>query len=112
MTSESEITEALSKKFAQMDLQKKLDETCKGVECLKVDTTKKLDDTMKKLDELSTNVQNLKTKVESRFKCDKCGHSSLEVGDSFCGNCGQAVEVWDELPNWMNYNLRIGRRGK
>lgn len=92
MTSESEIDAILEKRLQKINLVKKIDEMCTGTECIK------------------NNIVKLQEKLNNKFNCPVCGQKTLEVGDSYCRNCSEPVEAWDELDGWQPYHKRS--RGK
>lgn len=95
MVDEKEINEVLNKRMRQMELEKKLTETCSGIECLKT--------------EISKIQQKLDSKPEM-FTCTGCGMKTLSIGDSYCRNCGQEVEAWSEIDHWKPYKARQIRK--
>jgi rubrerythrin len=91
MTTEDEISAALSKRLQQMEFEKKIDTVCKDNGCIKND------------------IKELHKKLDNKTNCPKCGLKVLTLGDSFCPSCGQEIEGWDELPGFITYRKRKGK---
>ncbi len=104
----------MAKKVNEID-----DRICKDGECTKKELSilrtdinelkelKGLKERFDKIEGVSKIVTDIDKKLtKTKFKCEECGEETLEVGNSFCSECGMEIHAWEEDPNWKPYKER------
>ena len=75
---------------------------CTGIECLKNDMNKRIDDLTKSVEKV----------LEPSFTCQNCGENHVRALSSFCYNCGSEIKEWNDdfgnkIKTWKPYWARL-----
>jgi len=97
------VSELVEKKLRDKDIEKKINETCTGVECLK-STFEKFKGKMETDIEEIKKYNKEQSKKLNTVKC-KC-NGEIPLGSSYCPNCGLEIQSWSGNPSWKSYKNR------
>jgi hypothetical protein len=63
---------------------------------------------VEKIDHIHQEVVDLKKKMPEKVLCtgEKGCNSEIEVGSSYCPNCGRGIDEYPEMPDWVPYSER------
>lgn len=90
--------------------EKKQEEACTGVECIKSTVSNLQRDSESKFEELKKNLEDI---VKSKTKTVLCKgkegcNANIPYGSTYCPNCGRHIDKWQSIPDWTPYDKRKG----
>lgn len=93
-------------------IRKQQAEACTGVGCVKDEienikssvtgADEKLEDVIKRLEKIDTKTERHEALCSGKTGC---GHD-IEVGSSYCPNCGKEIDGWEGMTDWVPYPKR------
>jgi hypothetical protein len=98
-------------------IRKQQGEACEGVNCAKDEitelksevtgTNEKLTGILKKLESIDNKTEKIHEKPEGALCSGRsgCGHD-IEIGSSYCPNCGKEIDAWEGMNDWTPYTKR------
>jgi wobble nucleotide-excising tRNase len=98
-------------------IRKQQTDACNGVDCVKDEveniktsisgTNEKLSDIAKKIESIDSKTDKIHEKPEGAICSGRtgCGHE-IDIGSSYCPNCGKEIESWEGMEDWVSYNKR------
>jgi hypothetical protein len=109
-------------------IRKQQGEACTGVNCTKDEIVElrsdisgtneklneKISDVLKKIESIDVRTGKIDNKTEKIHEKPEgalcsgrtgCGHD-IEIGSSYCPNCGKEIESWDGMNDWTPYAKR------
>ena len=74
----------------------------------KNDVTKYGKQMEEKIEHVHQKVGDIEKKIPDKVLCsgEKGCNSEIEVGSSFCPNCGRGIDKWEDMPDWVPYSER------
>lgn len=80
--------------------EKKQEESCTGIECVKKDLADFKEQSLPKLNQIAEEMSNQEyATCSGRKGCN----SKIPVGASFCPNCGLKIKQWPGHPEWTPF---------
>jgi hypothetical protein len=102
-------------------IRKQQGDACNGVDCVKdeienlkketSDTNKKITGLMQKIENIDTKTEKIHDKPEGALCSGRtgCGHD-IDVGSSYCPNCGKEIDSWEGMDDWTPYAKRGSKK--